>query len=93
MCQKQHGASFATYGSIPKADLVYLSGCEYLKSYYSSAGVERKFCERCASNLEWLGSEYPEWTSLALASLDPPFEPEKIEDIYTETAVCRVIKK
>ncbi len=30
MCQKQHGAAFATYASLPKADLVYLSGLSLL---------------------------------------------------------------
>jgi len=29
MYQKQHGATFATYGSIPKRDLVYI-GCRYV---------------------------------------------------------------
>lgn len=30
MCQKQHGAAFATYTSVPRADLEYLSGQELL---------------------------------------------------------------
>ena len=89
MCQKQHGAAFATYGSIPKADVVYLSGGEKLASFNSSEGVERKFCRDCGSNIEWRGSSrYPEWTSIALASIDTPLSPEKVRDVHEESAVC-----
>jgi hypothetical protein len=57
MCQKQHGAAFATYGSIPKNDLVYISGADKLISYNSSGSVERKFCGVCGSSLHWSGSK------------------------------------
>lgn len=56
MCQKQHGAAFATYASVPVGDLEYLSGEELLTSYHSSANVIRKFCAVCGSNIEWGGS-------------------------------------
>jgi len=89
MCQKQHGAAFATYISVPKNDLVYIKGRHLLTSYNSSGTVMRKFCSKCGSSLEWSGSKkYPEWASIALSTLDSKFEPQNISNIYTETKVC-----
>ncbi len=89
MRQKQHGAAFATYASLPKNDLVYVSGLAYLSEYNSSGAIKRKFCKVCGSSIEWSGSaEYPDWSSIAIASLDTPYQPKEIVDIYNETAVC-----
>ncbi|AHL76815.1 ribulose-phosphate 3-epimerase [Stutzerimonas stutzeri] len=89
MCQKQHGAAFASYASILKSDLTYLSGEDLLASYNSSASIMRRFCSRCGSNIEWSGSErYPDWVSITLASLDTPFKPERAEDVHLESAAC-----
>jgi len=89
MCQKQHGAAFATYASVPKNDLVYISGVDKLISYNSSGSVERKFCGVCGSSLQWSGSKkFPDWISIAIATLDTEFKPSKITDIYQESKVC-----
>ena len=89
MCQKQHGAAFATYASVHKDQLVYLSGADALSEYNSSSTIKRKFCTKCGSNIEWSGSpEYPDWVSITVATLDSPFSPGKIENIYTDTSVC-----
>ncbi len=89
MCQKQHGAAFATYGSLLKADLEYVVGKRLLKSYNSSGTIKRKFCGECGSNIEWSGSSnFPDWTSVTLSTLDTPFYPEEISNIYTETRQC-----
>jgi hypothetical protein len=89
MCQKQHGAAFATYGSLPKNDLVYISGLNYLAEYNSSGSIKRKFCNLCGSSIEWSGSrEYPDWVSIAIATLDTPYKPKKIIDIHTDSKAC-----
>ncbi|MCC5903766.1 MAG: GFA family protein [Halomonas sp.] len=89
ICQKQHGAAFATYASIPKSDLQYLSGQELLSSYSSSGSVVRKFCSVCGSNIEWSGSKkFPNWVSIAVASLDTSFHPKSIKDTHLEARVC-----
>jgi len=85
MCQKQHGAMFATYASLPKSDLVYLSGLDSLISYNSSASIMRKFCKICGSSIEWSGSEdYPDWVSIAISTLDTVYDPPFIEDIFID---------
>lgn len=89
MCQKQHGAVFATYASVPRSDLEYLSGEGLLTSYNSSGAVVRKFCSVCGSNIEWSGSaKFPDWVSIAVALLDTSFEPKSIKDIHVESRVC-----
>ncbi len=89
MCQKQHGAAFATYASLPKADFRYLSGQDALTVYNSSANIARKFCSLCGSNIEWSGSEeYPDWVSISVASIDTEFRPKKIKQIHTESRAC-----
>jgi len=89
MCQKQHGAAFATYASVPIDDLLYIKGAHFLVSYNSSNNIMRKFCSKCGSSLEWSGSEkYSEWVSIALSTLDSEYKPKNIIDIYTETKVC-----
>lgn len=89
MCQKQHGAAFATYASLPRSDLIYVSGKELLTSYNSSANVVRKFCSICGSNIEWSGSKkYPDWVSIAVATIDTSFNSESIQPIHKESKVC-----
>ncbi len=89
MCQKQHGAAFATYASLPGSDVKYLSGQELLTTYNSSGNILRKFCRVCGSNIEWSGSEqYSDWVSIAVATLDTPFNPTRIKSIHQESKVC-----
>lgn len=89
MCQKQHGAAFATYGSVRREDFIYLSGESLLATYQSSSLISRKFCGRCGSNIEWSGSKkFPDWVSIAIATLDTPFLPKKIAEVHTESKVC-----
>lgn len=89
VCQKQHGAAFATYASVPKSDLRYISGQEFLTSYHSSGSIVRRFCSVCGSNIEWSGSEkFPDWVSIAVASLDTHFEPKSIKNIHLESKAC-----
>lgn len=89
MCQKQHGAAFATYASLPKADLRYVSGEENLSSYNSSGNIVRKFCSVCGSSIEWSGSEkFPDWVSIAVATLDTSFFPKSIKQAHQESRAC-----
>ncbi|TQV88265.1 GFA family protein [Aliikangiella coralliicola] len=92
MCQKQHGAAFATYASLPKSDLSYISGSEVLASYNSSESVVRKFCSNCGSSIEWSSSKkFPSWVSIAIATLDTPYNPSKIKNIYQASSVCWLV--
>ncbi len=49
MCQKFHGAAFATLVEV--AGLTWDSGIEYLKHYTAANGTIRTFCNECGSSL------------------------------------------
>src|SRR5690606_20357964 len=82
MCQKQHGAAFATYASLPESDLRYLSGKACLSSSNSSADTIPRIVSSWGSNPVWSGSgRFPGWVSIAVAALDTPFFPMRIVQI------------
>lgn len=89
ICQKQHGAAFATYVSVKKSNFRYTAGEEFLTSYNSSANIQRRFCHVCGSNIEWSGTEkYPDWVSVTLASFDTAFIPASIKSVHIDSQVC-----
>ena len=78
-CRKAHGAAFASYGSVPRADLHFIQGAELMTAYRSSESVIRQFCSRCGSSLFWSKSlgEYADWISIALGTLDTSITSDK----------------
>ena len=86
MCQKQHGAAYASYVNVNVDDLEYLSGSDKLGIYLSSAKIQRRFCRRCGSNIEWRDLERePGITGIALGVINEVPELGHIRDIYTDT--------
>ena len=87
MCQKQHGAAFATYVTVPRSVLTYEQGADALTCYRSSPGVQRKFCGRCGANIEWCSDERPDQVAIALATFDSHYAPkvDNIPNIYWES--------
>jgi len=83
MCRKQHGAAFASYINIRPEQLRYLSGEEAVRVFHSSASVERRFCGRCGSSLEWTDrKDNPSQTAIALGIMDSKVPLKKIESIF-----------
>lgn len=70
MCRKAHGAAFATYGRVERKDFLVTSGAEDISSYQSSPGVNRTFCRRCGSTLQFISEKRPGTLSVALGTLD-----------------------
>ncbi|MGI9327938.1 MAG: GFA family protein [Pseudomonadales bacterium] len=67
-CQRASGAESVGWATFP-AQAVTWSG-ELQRSYQSSPGVERTFCQRCGSTLSYQASENT--IDLVLACLDDP---------------------
>ncbi|MFJ4157918.1 GFA family protein [Pseudomonas sp. NPDC089752] len=88
-CRKGHGAAFATYGSVPREALRIVSGIDYLSAFASSASIRREFCSQCGSSLFWSRSqgEYAGWISIALGTLDTPFQPHEQKNAHLASAV------
>lgn len=70
MCRRSHGAPFATFGRIRRAELEITAGAELLTSYASSAMVGRSFCARCGSRLFFRHAALPDHEFVAIGSLD-----------------------
>jgi len=86
MCQKQHGAAYATYARIKRSDIRYLIGEEYLAIYNSSDDILRKFCRECGSNIEWGRNEKnPTKVGIAVGLFDTDFHVSSIKDICIES--------
>lgn len=70
MCQKTHGAAFATYAILSRRRFRLTNGAESVRSYRSSQHVLREFCGTCGSRLFWIRDEYPDEISVALGTID-----------------------
>ena len=75
MCRKFHGAAYATYASVNKNDLKWISGENLLKAYIADNGTRRQFCSNCGSSLSFSTPLAPADTiEIALATLDEDIE-------------------
>lgn len=73
MCQKQHGAAFATYANVRSADFSYTQGADAVAVFASSPGVERGFCRVCGSNLTWQAAAHADRIGVTLGTFDTPY--------------------
>ena len=70
MCRKATGAVFGTYADVRIENLKIVSGAELIMRYRSSPGVERTFCARCGSTLQYISEKNPGVVEVALGTLD-----------------------
>jgi hypothetical protein len=70
MCRKAHGAAFGTYSRVRRSDFRVVSGAGHIRTYASSPGVSRTFCDTCGSTLQYVTDAKPGSFALALGTLD-----------------------
>ena len=70
MCRKAHGAAFGSYAAVKVENLKFVAGEELILRYRSSPGVERTFCSRCGSTLQFISQKRPDIVDVALGVLD-----------------------
>ena len=70
MCRKAHGAAFGSYVVLDGKDFRIVSGEGDVTAYESSPGVQRTFCRRCGSTLQFRSAKRPESVELAAGTLD-----------------------
>ena len=73
-CRRMHGAAFATFAGVARANFRYLSGEDQITHYASSANHDRTFCRVCGSNIYVALDEEPEYLYLSMSTIDgdPP---------------------
>ena len=82
MCRKNHGAAFATHGSVHRSEHVFTQGSDVLRAFRSSEQVTRTFCSICGSPLLWhIAGKYDDWMSVPLGTLDTVFVPKEQKHI------------
>lgn len=84
MCQKAHGASFASFARFRHGDFSVLAGAESMLTYRSSDAARRTFCGRCGSALQFLRDGDATF-GLAISALDSPLEPQPIHDYHEDS--------
>jgi hypothetical protein len=70
MCRKAHGAAFGSYAAVNVENFRIKAGEELILRYKSSPGVERTFCSRCGSTLQFISAKLPGIIDIALGVLD-----------------------
>ncbi|MDF5996336.1 GFA family protein [Pseudomonas aeruginosa] len=89
-CRKAHGAAFASYGSVPVADLHIDRGADLLAAFSSSppcSGASARAAARRCSGWQSEG-KFADWVSVALGSLDTPFPSEKQKHVQVASMAC-----
>jgi hypothetical protein len=76
-CRRLHGAAFATFAGVERADFSYLQGQSSLASYASSESHARVFCRVCGSNIMVELTTEPDAFYLAMGTINgnPPCPP------------------
>jgi hypothetical protein len=76
-CRRLHGAAFASFGGVARADFKYICGENDIASYVSSPSHARIFCRNCGSNIMVELDSEPDVIYLAMGTLDgdPPLPP------------------
>lgn len=86
MCQKAHGAVFATFARVAHDAFTVTRGAEHIATYRSSEVAQRTFCRECGSTLQFI-RDGSDTFGLAVSALDRALDPRPIRDIYTESKV------
>jgi hypothetical protein len=78
LCRKHHGTAFATYIEIAREGFVLQQGLAHIRSFFSSPGVERRFCADCGGKLLFVMHDYPDLLWVAAGALDdePKLKPQ-----------------
>lgn len=84
MCRKFHGAAYATYGVVPRQELVLLAGEALLQRYRAANGTVRSFCRECGSSLFYQGNADAPLIDVALGAMDD--EPGVVSEVNIYTA-------
>lgn len=86
MCQKAHGAVFATFAKVAHADFRITAGEDRIASYRSSDQARRTFCAGCGSTLQFVRDGSDSF-GLAVSALDRPLEPRPVRELHTDTRI------
>ncbi|MFB2864715.1 GFA family protein [Aeromonas sp. MdU4] len=82
-CQQTTGAPVAAWMDFRVEQVQWLRGTP--TEYASSDVIRRGFCATCGSTLSYRSTQYPDYLTLAIASLDNPAAVAPTYHIYTDS--------
>ena len=71
-CRKVHGAAFATFVDVPRAQFTIDQGEDALRRHRAESGAVRSFCGSCGSILFWEIDSDPGSISVTAGTFDTP---------------------
>lgn len=87
MCQRNHGAAFATWFVVARDQLSIVSGVDRIVVWKSSEDGTRSFCGGCGSPLFCDLASHPESIDVVLAAMKGPIDRSPQLHIYYDTHV------
>ena len=69
-CRRLHGAAYATFAGVKRAEFRYVAGDTDISTYSSSVTNERVFCSTCGSTILVDPQDEPEYLYLSMSTLD-----------------------
>jgi hypothetical protein len=86
ICRRHSGAAFMTFVAFRTGAFEWMG--EAPARFRSSAAAERGFCARCGSTLAVFEDALPDWTQVALGSLDRPGDVRPDDHVFTESRLA-----
>lgn len=86
MCQKAHGAVFATFARVPHTAFTIIRGEDRISVYRSSGEACRTFCSQCGSTLQFV-RDGSDTFGLAVSALDRPLDPQPVREVCTDSKI------
>jgi hypothetical protein len=83
-CRRTSGAHVVAWATVPRKSYRVVKG--ELRSFASSTGVIRQFCERCGTSIIYSNAEQPDTIDIAIATLDRPDAMEPVDHLWMEDA-------
>ncbi|HEY3798249.1 MAG TPA: GFA family protein [Caulobacteraceae bacterium] len=87
-CRRASGTAFAANLPVDVANFRILRGADRLKSFESSPGKERLFCEGCGSPIISRAASAPGWVRVRAGTLDEPAETHAAFRFHTASNVA-----
>ena len=69
-CRKLHGAAFASWGGVQRADFTYICGEDKVKKYAFSENSGSVFCGHCGSRLLVESGSEPDMLYITMGTVD-----------------------
>ncbi|WP_028773261.1 GFA family protein [Shewanella waksmanii] len=89
VCQKSTGAAVGSWMDFKRAQVTWIQG--QVTEYASSDTIRRGFCHLCGSTLSYRSTDYPDYYTLSITSLDDANQVKPKYHIHTASAVSWLV--